>query len=274
MNWETFGHENVKKVLDLQINSGNLAHAYLFFGPQGVGKKKTALEFAQKILGSTLSAHPDFSILDEKEDITVETMRQFIEPLALKPFSSKKKVAVINNADLLNSQSGNALLKTLEEPSESTIIILISNGKNLLPTIVSRCLAFSFNSFSKKKLEEYARLNNIKVSEQALLYSFGSIARLIELNNPANLKEAELNYNSFKNLQNSALSERFLAIAKFAEYEPEDLKNIFTFWLLAQRQNIANAQAIKATQNLITALSELRTNKNKKLILQSLFVNL
>ncbi len=63
-NWETFGHNQVKRILDLQLTSGRFAHAYLFLGPESVGKKMLALELAKKILGvSQLNNHPDFSLL-------------------------------------------------------------------------------------------------------------------------------------------------------------------------------------------------------------------
>src|ERR1700722_14658809 len=97
--WQTFGHENAKKILDLQLKSGKLAHAYLFAGPQGVGKKTLALELAGKILSSqNLPIHPDFAILDQTESISVERMQQFMEGLSFKPFLGAKKVAIINNA--------------------------------------------------------------------------------------------------------------------------------------------------------------------------------
>src|SRR5574340_798591 len=112
--WQTFGHESVKRVLDKQLKLKKFPHAYLFFGPEGVGKKTLALEFAAKILGAgNLSVHPDFQILEEADNIAVERTREFIASLGFKPLAAKYRVAVVNDAQNLSSQSGNALLKTL-----------------------------------------------------------------------------------------------------------------------------------------------------------------
>ena len=113
-SWTTFGFEAVKNILDKQMKAGKLAQAYLFCGPEGIGKKTLAVELAKKILQTeNVSNHPDFQILSEEGEISVERVRQFIAGLSYKPFFAEKKVAIIDSAQNLNTQSGNALLKTL-----------------------------------------------------------------------------------------------------------------------------------------------------------------
>src|SRR6185369_16832179 len=151
-NWVSFGHEKVKSILEKQLAQGRFPHAYLFGGPEGLGKKQLALKFAQKILQTEkVLSHPDFQILDLEGEIGMESVLDFISGLSFKPFAGSHKVAVVNNAQNLNTQSSNALLKTLEEPAGGTIIILISSTTQLLATIVSRCQVFSFYGFSEKK---------------------------------------------------------------------------------------------------------------------------
>src|ERR1051326_2085116 len=151
-SWVSFGHKHVKNLLEKQLATKNLSHAYLFKGPSGVGKRTLALELAKQILaGENLSTHPDFQMLDASGEIVMEQALEFLERLHLKPFIGQKKVAVINHAQNLNTASSNALLKTLEEPSPSTIIILIAEGA-VLPTIISRCQVFNFNAFTEDDL--------------------------------------------------------------------------------------------------------------------------
>ncbi len=276
MNWQTFGHNSTKRLLELQLGSGNLAHAYLFFGPDGVGKKMLAMELAGKILSADiLFSHPDFSILDQEEEISIERMRQFTESLAYKPFVGAKKVAIINNAHLMNTQSSNALLKTLEEPSQSTIIILVSANKDLLPTIVSRCQAFSINGFTASQLREFSQAYNFELIGNSLQLSFGSIARLLQLQNKEKLSLAEQSINEFETLKASPVSGRLLAIGKIAEQESFELKKMLTTWLMWQKDKAGqDPSSFKIMNYLLNALDELGTNKNKKLILQSLLINL
>lgn len=279
MNWKTYGHEGIKNILELQLSSGNLAHAYLFFGPEGVGKKMLALELAAKILGlkqdsHNLNTHPDFKILDEEGEISIESMRLFTETLSYKPFLGKK-VAIINNAHLMNNQSSNALLKTLEEPSDSTIIILISANKNLLPTIVSRCQTFSANLFTDSQLLGFAETKKINAGSEVLALSFGSISRLMHIQEEENFAKEKQVINDFEHLKSDAISDRLLSIGKLAEQEIDELKHTFTSWLMWEKQQVSkNPTSFKIMEKLLMALEGLNTNKNKKLILQSLFLGI
>lgn len=275
MSWQTFGHENVKRILDLQLQSGQLSHAYLFYGPEGIGKKTLALELAGKILESDerIMSHPDFSILDQTDEIKVEQMQQFMTGLSFKPFVAAKKVAIINNAQLMNTQSSNALLKTLEEPSPSTVLILISSNKNLLSTILSRCQVFSFNEFTKQQLQEFAHQHQVAADRDVLEFSFGRIGRLLELQDTKIFQSEKLFVSEFEKLQKSTEAERLLAIGQFAEKEPQELQKLFTTWLFWQRQHL-NGQSVRSITQLLEALRQLETNKNKKLILQDLFLKM
>ena len=160
MEWQTFGHNEIKNLLNKQISSGIFPHAYLFTGPEAVGKKNLALEFAKVVLkADKLENHPDFQILDSEGEIKIEQILEFIGKIGYKPFLGEKKVAIINNAQNLNTQSSSALLKTLEEPSESSVIILIAGSGNILSTISSRCQVLNFSIFSKTGLDRGFKAN-------------------------------------------------------------------------------------------------------------------
>jgi len=280
-DWNTYGHEQVKRILDLQLQSGNLSHAYVFFGPEGIGKKMLAQEFAEKILRlsdtshAPFASHPDAAILDGGAEITVEHMHIFMEGLSYKPFRAQKKVAIMNDAHLMNTQSSNALLKTLEEPSPSTIVILISTHKNLMPTILSRCQVFSFSSFTDTQMGAYLSQAGIQPPASQVLLSFGRIGRLLQLQDAAELAAEQKRIQQFTELKKNQIAERILAIKDFSELEVNDLQKLMTTWLLWQRQVINEDQrSYPIAHHVQESLRQLQTNKNKKLILQNLFLHI
>ncbi len=277
MDWKTYGHEAVVGILDKQLSTQNFSHAYLFSGPEGVGKKTLALEFTKNILqNDRLETHPDFKILDMEGEITIEAARQFMDSLAYKPFIAKKKIAIINNAHNLNTQSSNALLKTLEEPSASTIIILISSGRQLLPTIVSRCQVFNFNLFSTLQLQNFAKTSNVPASSATINLSFGSPSRLKSLTSEKSFFEAEQkSISELEAILKTSPVQRLVNLAKFGELETEDLEKVLRTWTHWHYQSLKNnPERFKTLDFLTKALEQLKTNKNKKLILQGLFLSM
>lgn len=145
---------------------GRLAHAYLFCGPKGAGKTATALALAQAVncqapggfkTGCGCSScrkmtdgnHPDFYMvqkMEDKSELLIEQVRGLIQHLSLRPLEARVRVAVIDEADLLNVQASNAFLKTLEEPRPGTLLILTCETPgNMLKTVLSRCHMVRFN---------------------------------------------------------------------------------------------------------------------------------
>lgn len=274
-NWQTFGHENIKQLLNLQLQNGKLSHAYLLSGPQGVGKKNVALEFAGKILGNMNPLrHPDFSILDVPNVPSLEQVQQFMSGISLKPFSASHKVAIINHAEQLNIQSCNALLKTLEEPSGSTILILLASHKNLLPTVLSRCQIFSFTSFSQKQMRAYAAQKNIAVTDRLLQLSFGRPERLDHLH-AKGLAQDDAEIKKFIALEQMPRLERLAELGELAEAETEDVTSRLLLWALWQTEQLrTDTLKFRSVRAIAEALEALGKNQNKKLILQQLLLKL
>lgn len=273
--WKTFGHNAQKRILERHLKAGNLPHAYLFSGPSGIGKKALALEFAARILNTEkLAAHPDFSIIDQNGEIVVEQVRDFTERLSLKPFVAEKKVAVINNAELLNPQSANALLKTLEEPSASSVIILVGDKNRLLPTVRSRCLIIHMQLFSRQQLREFARDQDFKISDDVLDLSFGLPAELLNLaKNESSVVARQEQIGRWQDLKSLAKAERLLGIGELGDLEGQELSDLLSVWLLKERQNLAqNPENFRRVSALGEALVGLGLNQNKKSVLQSLFL--
>lgn len=165
---EIMGQEAAMKTLKAALPPAKPAHSYLFTGPDGVGKRSTALAWARALFcangggdvcGSCAACvkvekgnHPDLILMKPeigekkvKEEISIAQARDFITRLSYRPYESQRIVAIIDGADLMNVSAANALLKTLEEPPGDTVIIMIaSNMASLLPTVVSRLRAVRF----------------------------------------------------------------------------------------------------------------------------------
>jgi DNA polymerase-3 subunit delta' len=171
---EIIGQESAVALLKRAAAERRVAHAYVFVGPQGSGRKKTALNFAKLLLcadalnkeepcdacSSCVKAdnanHPDIHRLScDGPFIKIDAVREACRCLSLKGFESSYKVLIVDEAQCLNEESSNALLKTLEEPSRQTVIILIAPTlKSVLPTIASRCQRIIFTAFNQEVLEQ------------------------------------------------------------------------------------------------------------------------
>ncbi|MGE5404729.1 MAG: ATP-binding protein [Candidatus Saccharibacteria bacterium] len=127
-------------------DGGNPAHAYLFVGPGGLGKTQVAAAFARALLGSTAANHPDMLVLEKQlATIRIAEIRRLHEWLAYKPYAAQYRVVVVPEAHLMNDFAANALLKTLEEPPEHAVIVLVADQDTLPATVVSRCQVIRFS---------------------------------------------------------------------------------------------------------------------------------
>ena len=179
------GNQDAKDYLINSIEFNNILHSYLFVGTDGIGKKMIAVEFAKRILclnkkeectcKSCISFdgrnHPDFYMIDEEDNIKVEVVRNLTEKVYEKPILSDKKVYIINDCEKMTVEAQNCLLKTLEEPPEFVVIILITSKENLLlNTIKSRCMSIKFKNIDEKSLLDYCEkeLNMTDISSNML----------------------------------------------------------------------------------------------------------
>src|SRR5215210_1263814 len=149
------GNETALRLLGLALRSGEVSQAYLFYGPPGVGKRMVALRFgAALVSGGDAAAedralrvlHPDLAeIVPQGTFTTIGQVREIVRLAASRPFEGARRVFILQ-ADTLNVQAANALLKTLEEPEGETVFVLLATSREaVLPTILSRAQAVRFN---------------------------------------------------------------------------------------------------------------------------------
>ena len=142
---ETIGFNKQREYFKNAVKNGHLSHAYLFSGPDGIGKKIFAYDLFRLVNQREPEGDPDFKLLtprleEEETQIYIEDIRDLKSYLSLKPYRGPYKFVVINDADRLVIEASNAILKLLEEPTQFTVIILVSSKpKLLLPTVLSRC---------------------------------------------------------------------------------------------------------------------------------------
>ena len=161
--WQVIGQGRAVSLLQQSLKAGKLAHAYLMVGPQHVGKMTLAINLAQalnceaeekpclkcdsckKIKAGTHADVQIIGLIQNEDDaeaklIHTEQIKDVLHQANLPPFEGKHKVFIIDGAELLSTDAANRLLKTLEEPVEKvTFILLTTNDRLLLPTVVSRC---------------------------------------------------------------------------------------------------------------------------------------
>ena len=185
------GQQTIARTLKNSIQRGQLAHAYLFCGPRGVGKTSAARIFAKTINCSnpgpdlepcgecescrSFAENRSYSIheLDAASNNSVEDIRALTEKVRIPPQVGKYSVYIIDEVHMLSQAAFNAFLKTLEEPPAHAIFILATTEKHkILPTILSRCQTYDFNRISIEdmvaNMKSIASQEGIEISEDAM----------------------------------------------------------------------------------------------------------
>jgi len=179
------GQDFAKKYLTNSIKKNKINHAYMFEGIDGIGKRKFSQELSKILLYiENIENSPDYiNIYPDGNSIKIAQIRKLQTDIIVKPHK-KYKIYIINQAESMTIEAQNALLKTLEEPPEYAIIILITSNKEaLLDTIKSRCEIIKFLPISILDLNNYLINKGIDKNRAQLLSTFarGSIEKAIEL---------------------------------------------------------------------------------------------
>lgn len=278
------GHEKQLKFLKQSAEKDRLSHAYLFSGPEKVGKKAVALELASQLHCS----FPDLILMEpnpESGEIEIGQVRDLIWKLSLKPYAAPLKVAIINLAQTMNQESQNCFLKTLEEPKKDTLLILISEyPKSLLPTILSRCQIINFQPLPKKEIEEFLLEKglDLKIAKEISLISLGRPGRAIDFLDSQKLDEFKKSIKEAAGLAGADFAVRFQYAKEIAQ--KENLKEILATWLFYFRNLLLEKYPSSASDTLhwLNVLKKIQetnflisnTNVNARLALEILMLEL
>ncbi len=259
MSWHGIeGHDDVVEQFRRAIARGRLASSFLFAGPAGIGKRTFALKLAQAMLcqtqpdaaldpcGScpscaqvTAGTHPDLNVVakpDDKSVIPVELLigdrehrrrEGLCHNIGVKPSMGGRKIAVIDDADYLNAEGANALLKTLEEPPPRSLLILIgTTPAKQLPTIRSRCQLIRFQPLPIETVAALLAVEGLVAdpaeARRLARYSEGSLQRALELADPDLWSFRNTLYErlSEANLDSTGLARTVAAFVEEAGKEP------------------------------------------------------
>lgn len=207
------GQDKAIQMLKGYIEQSKLTGGYLFVGPEGVGKKLIAKTLAKAIncledgpdgCGECISCkkiennqHPDMHFIEhEGDEIKIEYIRNLQREINLRPYEAKRKVFIIDNAHNLTAEASNALLKILEEPPKSSLIILISDKPAVLfKTIISRCKILKFTPLARPALKSILK-NDFSLDEFTAhflaYFSEGRLGKALKLKDTEIIKEKNL----------------------------------------------------------------------------------
>ncbi|MFN3301407.1 MAG: DNA polymerase III subunit delta' [Patescibacteria group bacterium] len=273
-NWPIIGHKNIVKFLQRNIVNKKIAHAYLFYGPENLGKKSVAKYFALSLICSgkekpclkcqncqnfLKDIHPDVIWLKKEEgknNISIDQIRDLKKKIFLAGFTDSYKVIIIVNAEEMTPEAANSFLKILEEPPKKSLIILLANNLRGIPkTILSRCQLLKFSLVPKKEILEYLKKEyhlSDKKAEEISAISFGRPGQAIKFVKDKKILEKYLEgQKKLIEIMTSDLNKRLMIVSEIAK--ENEIGKIIIGW-----------------KNLIRDIILLKTN-NDELVVNLIF---
>lgn len=293
------GHQAVRERLRKLADLSEHPQSFLFVGPENVGKRAVALEFAWKLLGREKdfparseedASHPDIFLLKpervtekgktREKNIPVESIREGIEFLSRYPLVGRKRVLIIDDAHRLSHGAQNALLKTLEEPNITSVIILITHDPAaLLDTIHSRLQRIGFSFVPESIMRELALGSD---QDDYLLFSLGRPG-IVNMSReyPDEFSERMRFLESLSGLAEKSLSEKFRLAEDLSRKGPL-IVQLFEWWIPELRKRALLAETVDDARAVYGFLDDLRqsewllrnTQANARLQLEKLFLNI
>lgn len=321
---EILGHEKVKEHLQSAIELNKISHAYIFNGEKGSGKKTLAAIFAKTLLceanknepcnkchscrQADTGNQPDIIWIQHEKptSIGVEDVReQLVGDMQIKPYSSKFKIYIVDEADKMTVQAQNAILKTIEEPPAYGIIILLTNNSDtLLQTIISRCVKLDLKPVKDEVIQKYL-IEEYSIPDYearfAVAFAQGRIGRAIDIVRSkefVQMKDDALHL--LKYADEMTVSEMIEAVKHVGDYKQNisDYIDLLAMWyrdvlvfkstrefdtlIFKDELNMVRKQAEKSSyegiEDILTALDKakirLRANVNFDLTMELMFLTI
>lgn len=318
------GHEQIKEHLQNAISTDKINHAYIFNGPDQSGKMMLAKSFAMALqcqqkgtegcmachsCRQALSGnHPDIIYLQHEKPNTIsvdDIRKQINSDIEVKPYSSPYKIYIIDEAEKMNQQAQNALLKTIEEPPAYAVILLLTaNADSFLPTVLSRCITLNLKAVADDKIRSFLmkeyQIPDYK-ADICTAFAQGNVGKAIQLAGSEDFNEIKNSaLQLLKRIKEIELYEMMEAIKQISNYKMEinDYFDIMTIWyrdvLLYKATSDANhlifrdevynikKQASKSSyegiENILKALAKakqrLNANVNFELVMELLLLTI
>jgi len=305
---DVINQQNAKKILTGQLASGRIAHAYLFLGQDGIGRKKTAIEFARALncikntsaknfeeaCGHCVSCkkidssnHPDVTVVDfayqarlenkeveKQKALKIDTIRSMQKDIGFKPSEGRWKVYIVEPAEKITLDAANCLLKTLKEPPAWTVIMLLAKHKENLPaTVVSRTQVIFFNPLAENEVASFLVSKHGQTRERAgeiAMLSEGSLSTAISLLDENESLAAAL----WQKLKHEHLT---TADALFASQQLSKSAHELLLDILAEAKKdfrSGHGRVGFAVEEITNSQRQLEQNANPQMVLDVLFLKL
>ena len=260
--WDAVGHDRAVAALQRGLDSDRVSHSFLIAGPPQVGKTTLAIDIARAVNCESddrpcsncgqcrrisSGMHPDVRIVGLEKarsgrlrtHISIEQVRDVQRETSLLPFEGRYRVIIFENAELFSEEAANSLLKTLEEPPERVLIVLVATDtRSLLPTIVSRCRLVQLRpvpaAMIADLLIERKSLSEDRAREIAGLASGRAGWAVQAAEDPDMLKRVSNVLDEVESVVSSPLTERFDYAASLADRFPRDRRSVYSdleLWL-------------------------------------------
>ena len=252
---DVVGHESIIGHFRSSIEQGKVAHAYLIHGEKGTGKKMLAGLFAKTLeceaggtdpCGTCRSCvqcdsgnQPDIIwVTHEKPTvISVDDIREQVnKDIIVRPYSSRYKVYIIPEAELMNPQAQNALLKTIEEPPEYAVFMLLTNNiDKMQPTIISRCITLNLKPVGELDMMEYLSGMGVPAAKAKVCvgFAFGNLGKAVRLATSEEYNEIKQDcVQILKNINHMEVYELIDAVKKMSKYKLDiyDYIDLMMMW--------------------------------------------
>lgn len=317
------GHEEIVTHLQSAIQMNKISHAYIFAGEDGIGKNFVADIFATTIqceakadnpctlckscLQAASGNQPDIKrVIHEKASIGVDDIRlQINNDIGVKPYASPYKIYILDEAEKMTEQAQNALLKTIEEPPEYAVLLLLTNNVNaFLPTILSRCVLLNFKTVGKEEIKRYLMEEEKIPDYQADIsaaFASGNLGKAIKYASSESFMQLKSDViHLMQNIREMDIAEISDAVKYFSENKSqiEDCLDLMMLWyrdvlmfkatkdanhLLYKEelQDIKNQAKVLSFENLerimnsfATVKSRLKANVNFDVAIELLLINM
>ena len=319
--WQTYGHDSAIQTLERALDEGRVAHSWLIAGPPQVGKTTLALDMARAVncvpdgasggdsppcgacgqcrrIGSGM--HPDIRVVGLEKArsgrlrtlVSIEQVREVQRELSLLPYEGASRVVIFESAELFSEEAANSLLKTLEEPPERVMLLLLaSDAEAVLPTILSRCRQIRLKPLPASAIARFLIERNAVLPDDAREIAGLAAGRIgwavNAVADPSLLERVSETLDGIEAMVGSSLADRFDYAEKLAGKFSADRKSVYdeldlwqSWWrdaLLAGQDrtelaaNVARLEAVSAVAERLPAesvVSAIKTVRRTEFLLR------